>query len=167
MLHWSNLANSCVFHFNARKLDVSLERPLGDDPLGDAEVDEFSAQVDHLTAVVIDQLGLEEFSRIGFRAWWLFPCDSRDEAEQWLQGLGCYRISPSLENAFSGKVDAVNVAVVIAGVDRKFRIAFNGVERQAQLDIGRGVLNVRVRDLHENPARGPFGAAKGEGADAT
>ena len=39
------------------------------------------------------------------------------------------------------------MAVVVAGEDYKFRIAFNGVERQAQLDIGDGLLPVRARDL--------------------
>ena len=144
-----SLANSAVFHFSGRKIDLSLERPIGEDPLSIDDVERFSGQVDALAASVIDQLGLEEFSRIGFRAWFVFSCHSKEEAEQWLQSLGCYSTSEGLAVAFAGEVEATNFAVVIAGDDRKFRIAFNGVERQAQLDIGQGILNVRVRDLHE------------------
>ncbi len=77
-------------------------------------------------------------------------CASKEETEQWLQSLGCYSTSEGLATAFAGEVEATNFAVVIAGDDRKFRIAFNGVERQAQMDIGQGILNVRVRDLHKD-----------------
>lgn len=148
-----SLANSAVFHFSGRKLDLSLERPIGEAPLRDKDVERFSEQVDVLTASVIDQLGLEEFSRIGFRAWFVFSCASKEEAEQWLQGLGCYSTSDTLAVAFAGEIEATNFAVVIAGEDRKFRIAFNGVERQAQMDIAQGILNVRVRDLHKDQKR--------------
>jgi hypothetical protein len=145
-----SLTNSAAFHFSGRKLDLSLERPIGEDPLSSEDVEQFAGQVDDIADVVIDQLGLKEFSRVGFRAWFIFPCASKDEAEMWLQSLGCFSASADLASTFHGQIEAVNLAVVIAGDDRKFRIAFTGVERQAQLDIGQGILNVRIRDLNKD-----------------
>jgi hypothetical protein len=145
-----SLANSCQFHFSGRKLDLALERPIGEDPLGPDDIKRFADQTEVVTAVVLDQLALEEFSRMGFRAWYLFPGTSQQDSEQWLQELGCYSTSDELTRAFGGQIEAVSVAVVVAADDRKYRVAFSGVERQAQLKIGEGILNVRARDLHEN-----------------
>jgi hypothetical protein len=144
-----SLTNSCRFNFSGRKLDLSLERPLGEDPLGPDDVEQFADQTEKVTAVVLDQLGLQEFSRIGFRTWFLFPGESQDDSERWLQGLGCFSVSAEVASSFRGEVEAVSVAVVIAADDRKYRLAFSGVERQAQVKIGEGLLNVRTRDLHE------------------
>ncbi len=144
-----SLANSCVFHFSARKLDLSLERRLGDDPISSEEVDRFTQQADSVAAIVVDQLGLKEFARIGLRVWYLFPCETRDEAERWLLDLGCYSIPAKTAETFRGTVDASSCAIVVAAEVRKFRIAITGVERQAQFDVAQGLLTVRVRDLHQ------------------
>ena len=145
-----NLETSGVFNFNARKLDLSLERNLKVEPLDDQDIKKFADQVGALTSIVIDQLALEEFTRIGFRAWYVFQCQSRQDAEQWLKGLGCYSVSSSVEEAFQGTIEAINVAVVVSGSDRKFRVSFNGVERQAELEVGQAILNIRARDLPKN-----------------
>lgn len=145
-----NLETSAAFNFNARKLDLSLERNLKAEPLADNDVKNFADQVGILTSIVIDQLGLEEFTRIGFRAWYVFQCQSRQDAEQWLKSLGCYSVSESVEKAFQGAIEAINVAVVVSGSDRKYRLSFNGVERQAELEVGQAILNIRARDLPKN-----------------
>jgi len=144
-----SLRNTCLFNFNIRKYDLSLERPVGENPLSDDEVEVFFEQVDQMSAIVIEQLGLNEFTRIGFRAWYLFGCDSRDDAEAWLRDLGCYSVSSQMINAFDGELDGVGVAVVIRATDRQFRVGFNGVERQALIDVGQGMLHVRPRDLSQ------------------
>ncbi len=144
-----SFANSCQFHFSGRKLDLALERPLGEDPLGPDDVEQFARQTEDVSAVVLDQLGLQEFSRIGFRAWFLFPAATQQESEQWLRGLECFSVSGAIATSWGGQIEAASVAVVLASDDRKYRIAFSGVERQAQLRIGEEILNVRPRDLPE------------------
>lgn len=144
-----SLSNSCVFNFSALKYDLSLERPPDKDPLSEEDVDLFAQQAEDLHAITVDSLGLREFTRIGFRAWLLFPCSSEEESERWLRELGCYSIEGGLVRAFGASVDSSGFSVVVLGEDRKFRIAFNGVELQAQIDFGQGILGVRARDLHE------------------
>jgi hypothetical protein len=130
-----------------------MEIPVGGEPLGHDEVDKFSDQVDHSTAIITDQLGLDEFDRIGCRLWYIFPCDSQEESESWLALLECYSVSPKLVEAFGGTQEALGVAVVIAGGDRTYRVAFNGVQRTVAVDLGQGTLNVRVRDLSTDQQR--------------
>lgn len=145
-----SLANSCVLNIGTRKLDLSLEIPVGGDPLDIEGVEKFADQVDQSTAIVIDQLGLKTFGRIGCRLWYIFPCESQEESEDWLASLGCYNVNDKLIRAFGGTREALSVAVVIAGDDRCYRVAFNGVQRTASIDLGKGILNVRARDLEKN-----------------
>lgn len=142
-----SLANSCILSIGTKKLDLSLEMPVEGEPLTQEGVEEFADQVDHSTAIVTDQLGLDEFDRIGCRLWYIFPCESQEDSENWLASLECYSVEPKLVEAFGGATEALGVAVVITGDDRTYRVAFNGVQRTVTVDLGKGILNVRVRDL--------------------
>ena len=142
-----SLSNSCVLHVGTRKLDLSLEIPAGGDTLEDDGLDEYADQVENTTAIIIDQLGLNEYDRIGCRVWYIFPCETQEESESWLNSLGCYSVSNNLVSAFGDSVEAAGLSVIVNGEDRDYRIAFNGVQRAAELDLGDAVLNVRPRDL--------------------
>lgn len=142
-----SLANSCVLSIGTKKLDLSLEIPVGGESLAQDGVEKFADQADHSTAIVVDQLGLDQFDRIGCRLWYIFPCESQEESENWLTSLDCYSVNASLVEAFGSSTEALGVSIVITGEDRTYRVAFNGVQRTATVDLGRGILNVRVRDL--------------------
>jgi hypothetical protein len=143
-----SIRNGCSFNFSSFKYDFSLEMPLGaEQSLSDDELKDFVEQVDILSRIVQDHLGLKDFSRIGFRAWYLFGCRDKEEAEKWLCSLSCYSVSPQFSAAFGGQFESAGVAAVIAGADRKFRVAFNVVERHAQLDLGEELLQVRASSL--------------------
>jgi hypothetical protein len=96
---------------------------------------------------VIDQLGLNEFTRIGLRAWYLFACNTKEEAEKWILDLGYYDVCAKSKTAFNGEVETTNFTMILSSHDRKFRIALNGVENQAQLNLGKEILSVRASSL--------------------
>jgi hypothetical protein len=149
-----SLKNGCSFNFSSLKYDFSLEMPLGGEyPLSDDELKDFVEQVDLLSRIAQDHLGLKEFNRIGFRAWYLFGCQDKEEAESWLDNLSCYSLSPQLSAAFGGQLESAGVAAVIAGTDRRFRVAFNVVERHAHLDLGEELLQVRASSLSKEQRR--------------
>jgi hypothetical protein len=56
-------------------------------------------------------------------------------------------VSPKLVSAFEGQLEAANMAVLIESKDRKFRVAFNSIERTVPLNLGEGILNVPPRSL--------------------
>ncbi len=145
-----SLQTGCLFNFSAPKCDFALEKPLGGDPISDQDFSGFVEQVALISGIVFDQLGLKEFTRIGFRAWHLFGCQNREEAENWLHSLDCYSISPNLSSAFEGEIEATSVVVVITGTDRKFRIAFNAVESHVELDLGQEILRVQASSLSKD-----------------
>ena len=148
-----SIRNTCSFNFSALKLSFNLEMPLGGEPLDDKDVAEFTGQVDSVSAIVIEHLGLKHFTRIGIRVWYLFPAESKEDAEEWLQGLKSYSISDDLLSAFAGKTEATGVTVFMSGEDRKFRVAFNGVERLGSVDLGEGILNIKASSLSKDQDR--------------
>jgi len=139
--------NGTHFTFSSSKCTLNLEQKIGGEALDSAEITDFVEQADYLSRVVVDQLGLKEFTRIGFRVWFMFPCKDKRDSEDWLLGLGCMNVNDSLPKAFGGSIEAVGTAIVIVGKDRKFRIAFNGVERHAQVDFGQSILTLQPRAL--------------------
>jgi hypothetical protein len=76
--------------------------------------------------------------------------DGMEPSEQWLLGLGAYSFSDSLLTAFGGTVEATSATITIYGSSARYKIAFAGVERLAQVDFGQGFLNVQTRVMHKD-----------------
>lgn len=141
--------NKSVFNFSSQNLNFAIEQPF-DSEIEDRDIAHFKSQVGLVSRIVIDQLGLSEFIRIGFRAWYVFRCQTKQESEQWLRGLGLYSIPESLSAAFGDEIESVGLAAIIKGSDRKFRISFNGVENLAQIDRGSEIISVRSSILSKD-----------------
>ncbi len=144
-----SVQNNCAFNFSSVKMDFGLEQPV-ETEIEPADVSHFIEQVDLVSRIVIDQLGLKEFSRIGIRAWYLFRCQDKEESERWLKQLDLFTISNRLNEAFGAEVESAGVSVVVIGNDRKFRIALNGVEKGAQIDRGSEVVLISPRALSKD-----------------
>ena len=97
-------ANQCVFAFSYKKLDFSLEQSK-QAQLGESEIESFYEQVNGLSTIVIDQLGLKEFVRIGLRSWYLFGCRDKEESEKFLRDMAAFTISPELAEDFGGEIE--------------------------------------------------------------
>lgn len=151
-----SLANQSLFNFSSLKMDFGIEQS-ATGQLARSEVEQFLTQVDLLTVIVIDQLGLKEFTRIGLRAWYLFPSPSKEDAESWIQNLGVMKISESITSEFEGQVESVGISLVLAGTDRKYRIGLNGVEKSAMIDLGSEIMAVRTSALTQDKDRLPKG----------
>lgn len=142
-----SMENACRFTFGTKSCDFAIERSSGDPPISPEQLAKFTSQVDELTSVVIDQLGLSEYVRIGFRAWFVFGCKNIDAAEDWLRGLGVVQVDPRLLEAFGvDRTTAVSTAVVMEGVDRRFRIGLNTVEISQK---PKGIAGIQPKQLHK------------------
>lgn len=145
-----NTRNNCRFNFSALKLDFLVEQPLGKPALTSDDVTDFVEQVEDITAVVIESLALKEFTRMGFRVWYLFECKDTQDTEEWLESLGCYSVPPELSKSFGGTLQGTGFSALIQSEDRQFRISFNGAERSMPLNLGSQILNVPPHALHKD-----------------
>jgi hypothetical protein len=144
-----SMRNGCRFVFNSTSCSLLIDRTSSDDPISQEEVPDFTAQANFLTAVVIDELALKDFTRIGFRVVYHFPCETKDEAQSWLDGLGVLQVSPTLTEAFEGQIESTAVSVVVINQDRRIRIAFNVIEHPSRLESGNEILQVTSSGLHK------------------
>lgn len=143
-----SMRNRCVLNFSSAKYDLSLEQRTGQLGITSDQMTEFTEQATEVTSVLHERMDLEEFSRVGLRAWFLFANKSRIDAEEWLRTLGVYTVSKRLVQAFGTEIEALGVSVVVVGSDRKFRVAFNGVESGETLDFGgKSSLNIKPSAL--------------------
>jgi hypothetical protein len=141
-----SLHNQCVLTFSPKKLDLALEMQSGGESLNDSDVATFAQQVETTSALIIQELGLREFERVGFRTWFLFPFQTMAECRDWIIDLGFVQVSDKLRTAFGGNLNALGASAVFEG-PTTFRVAVNQVERTAQIDLGQEILNVRASKL--------------------
>jgi len=128
---------------------LSLDKTTADEPVTEDEQRDFIEAVDIFSRVVIDELSLREFPRMGVRCLYYFPCESKEESEGWLRGLGLFGVSQKLLLAFGATVEAAGASMVLTGQECRYRIALNGVEINAQIDMGPEILQVRASKLPE------------------
>ena len=147
-----SLRNGTSFNFSALKYNFALEQTLGaDKDLEKKDIGEFIEQVDLISSIVNERLNLNDFNRVGFRIWYLFASETKENSEEWIsQLLKTMPIDHSICKTLNGSIEAKNYVVVIASSDRKFRISINGVERNAQIDLGGNILNIRASKLSHN-----------------
>jgi len=142
-----SLKNGTRFSFGSYKYDFSLEQQAGGDALAARDVNAFRDQVGFAGKLLQDEMALTEFTRVGFRVWYLFHANSKPHSEQIIRECGFFATSPSVAPAFGGDVEAQSHTVIIKSPDRSYRISINGVERQMQVDLGEAALSLKPRTL--------------------
>jgi len=146
-----NLVNGCICTFSRERIAIRLENEMGSEAsLGAEDILEFSRQVDLLTDLIVDHLGIKQFTRIGCRLWHLFPATSVDEVGRWVRSLGLISLNNSIQESFGGEIETSDFVIVIVGPEWKFRIGMTSIERFAHLDIGNEILNVKTSALSKN-----------------
>ncbi len=144
-----------VFHLSAgvtlnlsmQGASLELNKTATDECISAQESLQFAELADSSFGLIFDELEITEWSRIGFRELYYFPCETKADSEQWMRELGLVSLSASVATSFEGRVDSVGVAVVVEGEDCSFRIAINGIERPAQLPVGAATLTIRSSGL--------------------
>jgi hypothetical protein len=131
-----------VFAMSAASL--SLDKTTADDVIGTDELEGFLDQLDSTLSLVLDELEVTEFTRLGYREQYYFPCDNKEESERWLLDLGLVTVCPTLGQAFSSTLESVGVAIATQGTDCRYRIGLNTVERSAQIPFGETTLTVQA-----------------------
>jgi hypothetical protein len=142
-----SMRNECRLVFSALSCSLNIDRTNSSILIANEDIDDFAIQCEEMTSVVIDELGLTEFSRIGFRAWYYFPCESKQESDMWIQELGIINLAPDLISAYGSGLESMSLAVVITGQDHRLRIGFESLETSAQLHPGPEIINIKASKL--------------------
>lgn len=145
-----HLVDGVTLSFSLNGASLDLNKTATDDVVDQSEAQQFAQLAEDTLGLVFDELEVKEWSRIGFREHYYFPCESKTDAEEWLRQLGICSVSTTLAESFNCKLDAVGFSAVMDGEECSYRIALNGVERPAQVSIGDTNLSIRPSRLPEN-----------------
>lgn len=120
-----------IFNFNSDKLDLSQQQSEKIQRLLDIE--EFSEIANKMTNKVVDRLGLEQFSRIGFRVLRLFRMDSPEESKAKVKSLNILSIG-NVEKLIDCKVEEVSFSSTIKSTNGNARISVSNLEQNIKID---------------------------------
>ncbi len=136
-----------VFNFGHAKLDLVQTQSADVDTL--LPVDEFGTTAESLAAPVAKHLELDFYTRIGFRAWHLYPSASREESHSLVRNLRLFSLDrESLESL--GVPSEVSHRLVVDRGRHMLRIAISPFEQHVDLppSVSRAV---RVKP-HKQPS---------------
>lgn len=122
--------------FSFRSASMTLDRTAVDEVITAEEAEAFIKQAGDVLEMVIDELEVTEFTRVGYREQYHFPFESKEESEKWISELGLFSISPTLLQAYKATHEALGVALLVQREDCRYRITVNGIERSAQVPVG-------------------------------
>lgn len=120
------------FSFSALKLDLSQTQSSEVDKI--EPVDHFGSVADSFSAKVTETLQLSEFSRIGFRTWYLYPTADRDESYRRVRSLKL--LSPEINCLELGNVSEAACRLVIELPTHMVRVAVTTFEQVVNLPVG-------------------------------
>ena len=120
------------FNFNSTKFDLSQTQNAEISTLYNA--DEFGAIAESFSSVVTSILQLSEFTRAGFRAWYLFPTTDREESYNRVKELKL--LAPEISDLKFGRVSEASCRLVIELPQHMVRFAVAPFEQTVELPAG-------------------------------
>src|SRR6266404_5664512 len=144
-----NIQNRIRFTFGAKKIDLLLDQMFPGSPLIDESARaEFARAAEDMSRLVVQELQLESFARIGVRSFFQFSMENETESQQWLAGLGLFAVSPKFLGAFHSKSAAADLTAVLVGEECRYRVEVSSIETVTQLDMGGGqALAIREKGI--------------------
>lgn len=122
----SNRDQNLVLNFGPVKLDVSQTQNADVDAL--IPIGEFGKRVEELSSTVVRYLELKTFPRIGFRAWYLYPAESRERSHDMIRNLEVFSIKNSLIESL-GQIRELSHTLVVDRPTHMLRVAVSAFEQ--------------------------------------
>ncbi len=139
---------------------MTLDKSLGDEVISGEEGEDFIKQVGAILTLVLDELEVSRFTRLGYREQYYFSFETKEESETWIRDLGLLTVTSSLLQAFHSTQEEMGVALVIQGEECRYRVSLNGVERSAQVPVGEVSVNIRTTVASEDQKKALLQAMK-------
>ena len=139
-----HLVEALRLSFSMHSASLDLDWSQSDEVIDSEEAVRYLVRAEETLGFIADELEVTEYERLGFRQWYYFSFESKEETEQWLRDLRLFSFSADLAASFGATPEAMGVSLILQGQECHYRIALNGIERSAQLPMGDTSLNVRA-----------------------
>ncbi len=135
------------FNFSAANFDLSQTQSAEVPTLDNAV--EFGAIAESFSQAVTSILQLSEFTRAGFRAWYLFPTADREESYRRVKELKL--LAPEIDGLKIGRVSEASCRLVIELPQHMVRFAVAPFEQSVNLSAGLiQAARVKAKDCSRN-----------------
>lgn len=145
-----NLDTSCSLNISALEFRLSIDQGASDPAVQTKSVEDVARHADFVYKTVREHYGLDEFTREGFRVWFIFGESTRKGAREFLKSLDLFVPSEKFTDAFGGEAESVKFAVTHELDDRKMTSSFASIERTSPFDIGGKRISVPPHMLHKD-----------------
>lgn len=142
----SHRDSNMMFNFGPEKLDLSQTQNADVEHL--LSVGEFGALAEVVTSIVVEQLDLVYFPRIGFRKWRLYGTTDREQSYQFMRDLKLFRMESSVTDAL-GEIFEVSHRLVVERKEHMVRIALGPFEQQVALSPS--IIRAAKEKAHQHP----------------
>lgn len=149
-----------AFNFGHAKLDLSQTQSADVETL--LPVGEFSALADTVTAIVVENLELEFFPRIGVRVWYLYPSTDREQSYEFVRNLKLFSLDSGLSNTI-GEVSEASHRLVADRQKHMVRIAVAPFEQQ--VDLPPSLIRTAKVKAYKQKTDRPSGPGRDPGLD--
>ena len=143
--------NSAQLSVGTQSVWLQLHIPKEGKTIGHDEFGFFVAQLENSFELVFDILGINDFSRLGFRQWFCIRFESSKNSQTWMESLGWHSLSQGF-NKF-GECKAKGFSAIFEGGGCDYRVSFNGVERPATVDLGTELISINTRQLDKDQGK--------------
>ncbi len=120
-----------AFSFNSQKLDLNLQQTEKVSEL--LPIGETADLCSKLADAVLDSLGIEDITRVGFRVWQVAGEHSKESAAAKIKALGIVSLDGFGELGLTS-VDEASFAILGQREEVQLRVAVASVEQQIQID---------------------------------
>lgn len=121
-----------IYTFNTQRISFHQEQSERIATL--IPIKNFGNYANSLTGIVIDRLGIEDFSRIGFRVWRLFGTESFEKAREKIIQLGYVNTKIIKEKIGNNEIEEIGFNFIINTDIGKARIAITPIEQNIKID---------------------------------
>lgn len=139
-----NIVVGTQLGFSLNAASLNFDKTVGDEVIKQDGVELFCKQVRSVLEMTLDEIEVSEITRVGYREQYYFSFDSKEESENWIQGLGLFTVVPGFMESFKSQMEACGVSLVLQGQDCQYRVAVNGIERHAQIPVGDVSINIHA-----------------------
>lgn len=133
-----------TFAFGPSKLDLSQSQDLKVVTL--PPIADFANVADRFSEIVTSTIGVDSFSRIGFRCWYLYPTSSREDARERILSL---KVMKGVRDfaADPETLSSPTLQFTVERATRQVRVAISTFEQQVELTPGiEQAARTRARD---------------------
>jgi hypothetical protein len=140
-----NPESETALGFSNNSIHIQINREDTTAEVEQNQIEPFSQQVSAIVPLLVDELEIGTFVRVGYLERFHFSCDSVEESENWIKKLGLVTVSSKLDAAFHSEVMSISGTITLRSEECRYGITIRSLERLGTIPVG-GTGEITIRE---------------------